>query len=171
MIPLLILGLLKDCGPSSAYELMNVFKERDYRYLAHMTKGSLYYNLQRLAGEGLVRLVEVVSVNNYPEQYIYEITTQGDEHFKALMAKYSLQTDDITLAFYMTTLFAHQYDSERFKSAVAVQMEQTRRKIAEIDSALDAKQDRIYYTAKSMMNNVRAHHELNLKWFQELLEQ
>ncbi|MEK3712671.1 hypothetical protein [Paenibacillus sp. FSL R7-0333] len=40
-------------------------------------------------------LVEVVSVNNYSEQYIYEITPQGDEHFKALMAKYSLQTDDI----------------------------------------------------------------------------
>lgn len=136
-----------------------------------MTKGSLYYNLQKLAEEGLVQLVEVVSVNNYPEQYIYEITPQGNEHFTALMAKYSLQTDDITLAFYMTTLFAHQYDPGQFKSAVAVQMEQTRRKIAEIDHVLDAKQDRIYDIAKSMMNNVRAHHELNLKWFQVLLEQ
>ncbi|OKP93857.1 PadR family transcriptional regulator [Paenibacillus sp. P46E] len=162
---------MKDCGQSSAYELLNVFKERDYRYLVHMTKGSLYYNLQKLAEEGLVQLVEVVSVNNYPEQYIYEITPQGNEHFTALMAKYSLQTDDITLAFYMTTLFAHQYDPGQFKSAVAVQMEQTRRKIAEIDHVLDAKQDRIYDIAKSMMNNVRAHHELNLKWFQVLLEQ
>lgn len=171
IIPLLILGLLKDCGQSSAYELLSVFKERNYKYLVHMTKGSLYYNLQKLANEGLVRLVEIISVNNNPEQHIYEITSEGNEHFNALMAKYSFQTDDITLAFYMTTLFAHHYDPEQFKSAVSAQIEKTQKKIAEIDFVLNSKRDVIYDTAKSMMNNVRAHHELNLKWFQELLEQ
>ncbi|MNC51675.1 hypothetical protein D3C75_1009760 [compost metagenome] len=87
------------------------------------------------------------------------------------MAKHSVQTDDITLAFYMTTLFAHQYDPEQFKKAVSVQIEKTQKKIEEIDFVLNSKKDIIYDTAKSMMKNVRAHHELNLKWFHELLEQ
>ncbi|WP_240421871.1 PadR family transcriptional regulator [Paenibacillus periandrae] len=171
IIPLLILGLLKDCGQSSAYELLNIFKERNYRYLVHVTKGSLYYNLQKLANEGFVRLVEVVSINNYPEQHIYEITEEGNDYFDALMEKYSIKTDDFTLTFYMTTLFAHQYDPEQYKRAISVQIEKTQKKIEEIDFVLNSKKDIIYDTAKSMMKNVRAHHELNLKWFHELLEQ
>ncbi|OWR31160.1 PadR family transcriptional regulator [Saccharibacillus sp. O23] len=171
IIPLLILGLLKDRGQASAYELLGLIDERDYRYLIHVTKGSFYYNLQKLAEKELVRLVKTVSVNGYPEQHIYEITDAGSEHFEQLMGKYASQTDDITLAFYMTTLFAHEYDPARYRKALEDQIRQTRQKIEEIDRALREKQDVIYTTAKSMMENVKAHHELNLKWFEDLHRQ
>ncbi|EJV45297.1 hypothetical protein HMPREF1345_02191 [Enterococcus faecium TX1337RF] len=48
MIPLLILGLLKQKPGSYGYELLALMEERHYKYIVNYTKGSFYYNLQQL---------------------------------------------------------------------------------------------------------------------------
>ena len=48
MIPLLILGLLKQKPGSYGYELLALMEDRHYKYIVNYTKGSFYYNLQQL---------------------------------------------------------------------------------------------------------------------------
>lgn len=48
MIPLLILGLIKQNPGSYGYELLSLMEERHYKYIVNFTKGSFYYNLQKL---------------------------------------------------------------------------------------------------------------------------
>ncbi|MCY9328231.1 PadR family transcriptional regulator, partial [Bacillus spizizenii] len=45
MIPLLILGLLKEKPGSYGYELLAIMNERHYEYVVNYTKGSFYYNI------------------------------------------------------------------------------------------------------------------------------
>lgn len=48
MIPLLILGLLKQNPNSYGYELLALMEKKHYKYIVNFTKGSFYYNLQQL---------------------------------------------------------------------------------------------------------------------------
>lgn len=55
MIPLLILGLLKQFPGAHGYELLALMEERHYKYIVNFTKGSFYYNLQQLEDKQCIR--------------------------------------------------------------------------------------------------------------------
>lgn len=55
MIPLLILGLIKQNPGSYGYELLSLMEERHYRYIVNFTKGSFYYNLQKLEEKNILK--------------------------------------------------------------------------------------------------------------------
>lgn len=55
MIPLLILGLIKQNQGSYGYELLSLMEERHYRYIVNFTKGSFYYNLQKLEEKNILK--------------------------------------------------------------------------------------------------------------------
>ncbi|HGF7730348.1 TPA: helix-turn-helix transcriptional regulator, partial [Enterococcus faecium] len=58
MIPLLILGLLKQKPGSYGYELLALMEERHYKYIVNYTKGSFYYNLQQLEEKQYIKKVD-----------------------------------------------------------------------------------------------------------------
>lgn len=55
MIPLLILGLIKQNQGSYGYELLSLMEERHYRYIVNFTKGSFYYNIQKLEEKNILK--------------------------------------------------------------------------------------------------------------------
>lgn len=55
MIPLLILGLIKQNPGSYGYELLSLMEERHYRYIVNFTKGSFYYNIQKLEEKNILK--------------------------------------------------------------------------------------------------------------------
>ena len=55
MIPLLILGLIKQNPGSYGYELLLLMEERHYKYIVNFTKGSFYYNLQKLEEKNILK--------------------------------------------------------------------------------------------------------------------
>ncbi len=167
MIPLLILGLLKQNPGSYGYELLALMEERHYKYIANFTKGSFYYNLQQLEEKKYIKKVN--KLDNTRETNNYIITELGDKEFEKLMYKYGSKTDYINLSFYAAMLFADEYKSEDLTKLIEIQIEQTKKKISLLEQSLEHDVTIPTYFRK-MLENSHSHHLVNVKWFEGLLK-
>lgn len=167
MIPLLILGLIKQNPGSYGYELLSLMEERHYKYIVNFTKGSFYYNLQKLEEKKYIKRVD--KLDNVRETQNYVITELGDKEFERLMYKYGSKTEYINLSFYGAMLFADEYKTEELKKLIETQIEQTKERIFLLEKSI--KEDNtvsIYF--KKMMENSLSHHLVNVQWFEDLLK-
>lgn len=166
MIPLLILGLLKQKPGSYGYELLALMEERHYKYIVNFTKGSFYYNLQQLEEKQYIKKVD--QLDNTREKRNYIITELGDKEFEKLMYKYGSKTEYINLSFYAAMLFADEYKSEELTKLIEIQIEQTKKKIFLLEQALQHNEALPTYF-KKMLENSLSHHLVNVQWFERLL--
>ena len=167
LIPLLILGLIKQNPGSYGYELLSLMEERHYKYIVNFTKGSFYYNLQKLEEKKYIKRVD--KLDNVRETQNYVITELGDKEFERLMYKYGSKTEYINLSFYGAMLFADEYKTEELKKLIETQIEQTKERIFLLEKSI--KEDNtvsIYF--KKMMENSLSHHLVNVQWFEDLLK-
>ena len=167
MIPLLILGLIKQNPGSYGYELLSLMEERHYKYIVNFTKGSFYYNLQKLEEKKYIKRVD--KLDNVRETQNYVITELGDKEFERLMYKYGSKTEYVNLSFYGAMLFADEYKTEELKKLIETQIEQTKERIFLLEKSI--KEDNtvsIYF--KKMMENSLSHHLVNVQWFEDLLK-
>ena len=167
MIPLLILGLLKQNPGSYGYELLALMEERHYKYIVNFTKGSFYYNLQQL--EEKQYIVKVDQVDNTRETHNYIITESGNKEFEKLMFKYGSKTDYINLSFYAAMLFTNEYKSEELTKLIEIQIEQTKNKIYLLEQSLVHNETIPTYFRK-MLENSLSHHLVNVQWFEGMLK-
>lgn len=167
MIPLLILGLLKQNQGSYGYELLSLMEERHYKYIVNFTKGSFYYNLQKLEEKKCIKRVD--QSDNTRETHNYIITELGNKEFEKLMYKYGSKTEYVNLSFYSAMLFADEYERDELKNLIEIQIEQTNKKIFLLEKSLEDNNTIPTYFRK-MMENSRSHHLVNVRWFKELLE-
>lgn len=170
MIPLLILGLLKENPGAHGYELLSLMKERNYKYIVSFTKGSFYYNLQQMEEKGLIEQVQAPAERQAKETHHYVITDKGECEFQALMVKYGSKTDYVNLSFYAPMLFAEHYDSFEFERLIQIQIQQTQEKIVNLEKTL-ARRDTILPSFAKMLENSLSHHLVNVKWYEELLKE
>ncbi|QHQ61501.1 PadR family transcriptional regulator [Anaerocolumna sedimenticola] len=167
MIPLLILGLLKQNPGSYGYELLALMEERHYKYIVNFTKGSFYYNLQQLEEKQYIKKVN--RSDNTRETNNYIITELGDREFEELMYKYGSKTEYINLSFYAAMLFANEYKREELTKLLEVQIEQTKKKISLLEQSIQHNETIPAYFRK-MLENSRSHHLVNVQWFEGLLK-
>ncbi|MBL4931595.1 PadR family transcriptional regulator [Clostridium paridis] len=167
MIPLLILGLLKQNPGSYGYELLALMEERHYKYIVNFTKGSFYYNLQQLEEKQLIKRVD--QLDNSRETRNYVITELGDKEFEKLMYKYGSKTDYINLSFYAAMLFANEYKREEITKLIETQIEQTKKKISLLEQSIKHN-DTVPTYFRKMLENSLSHHIVNVEWFEELLK-
>lgn len=167
MIPLLILGLLKQNPGSYGYELLALMEERHYKYIVNFTKGSFYYNLQQLEEKQYIKKVD--QLDNTRETRNYIITELGDKEFENLMYKYGSKTDYINLSFYAALLFGNEYKSEELTKLIEIQIEQTKKKISLLQQSIENSETPLTYFGK-MLENSLSHHLVNVKWFEGLLK-
>jgi DNA-binding PadR family transcriptional regulator len=167
LIPLLILGLLKQNPGSYGYELLALMEERHYKYIVNFTKGSFYYNLQQL--EEKQYIVKVDQVDSARETHNYIITELGNKEFEKLMFKYGSKTDYINLSFYAAMLFTNEYKSEELTKLIKIQIEQTKSKIYLLEQSL-AHNETIPTYFRKMLENSLSHHLVNVQWFEGMLK-
>ncbi len=167
MIPLLILGLLKQNPGSYGYELLALMEERHYKYIVNFTKGSFYYNLQQLEEKGYIERVD--QSDNSRETRNYILTEQGDKEFEKLMYKYGSKTEYINLSFYAAMLFANEYKSEELTKLIEMQIDQTKKKIFLLEQSIEYNETIPTYFRK-MLENSLSHHSVNVQWFEGLLK-
>lgn len=167
LIPLLILGLIKQNPGSYGYELLSLMEERHYKYIVNFTKGSFYYNLQKLEEKEYIKRVD--KLDNIRETQNYVITELGDKEFERLMQKYGSKTEYINLPFYGAMLFADEYKTDELKKIIETQIEQTKERIFLLEKSI--KEDNTVSTYfKKMMENSLSHHLVNVQWFEDLLK-
>jgi len=167
LIPLLILGLLKQNPGSYGYELLALMEERHYKYIVNFTKGSFYYNLQQLEEKKYIKQVD--QSDNTRETNNYIITELGEKEFENLMLKYGSKTDYINLTFYAAMLFTNEYNSEDLKKLIKTQIDQTKKKVSALEQSLKNDEIRNTYFGK-MLENSLSHYLVNVKWFEGLLK-
>lgn len=167
LIPLLILGLLKQKPGSYGYELLALMEDRHYKYIVNYTKGSFYYNLQQLEEKQYIKKID--QLDDTREKHNYIITERGNKEFERLMVKYGSKTDYINFSFYAAMLFANEYKKEEFIKLIKIQIEQTKKKIFLLDQTLQHSEAIPTYF-KKMLENSRSHHVVNVQWFEELLK-
>jgi DNA-binding PadR family transcriptional regulator len=167
LIPLLILGLLKQNPGSYGYELLALMEERHYKYIVNFTKGSFYYNLQQLEEKQYIKKIN--QSDNTRETNNYIITELGDKEFEKLMYKYGSKTEYINLSFYAAMLFADEYKSEDLIKLIKIQIEETKKKISLLEHSLVHNETIPTYFRK-MLENSRSHHLVNVEWFEGLLK-
>ena len=167
MIPLLILGLIKQNPGSYGYELLSLLEERHYKYIVNFTKGSFYYNLQKLEEKKYIKRVD--RLDNVRETQNYIITELGNKEFEKLMFKYGSKTEYINLPFYGAMLFFDEYKKENLEKIIEIQIEQTKEKIFLLEESIK-NDNSVQMYFKKMMENSLSHHLVNLKWFEELIK-
>ncbi len=121
LIPLLILGLLKQKPGSYGYELLALMEERHYKYIVNFTKGSFYYNLQQLEEKQYISKID--QLDNTREKRNYILTELGEKEFEKLMYKYGTKTDYINLSFYAAMLFTNEYICLELSILLNIQIE------------------------------------------------
>lgn len=167
MIPLLILGLLKQNPGSHGYELLTLMEERHYKYIVNFTKGSFYYNLQQLEEKQYIKKVNQSESTRETNNYI--ITEAGNREFEKLMFKYGSKTDYVNLTFYTALLFGNEYNNNELKKLIELQIEQTKKKIFLLEQSIQH-DDTISDYFRKMLENSRSHHLVNVQWFEGLLK-
>lgn len=167
MIPLLILGLIKQNPGSYGYELLSLMEERHYKYIVNFTKGSFYYNIQKLEEKKYIKRVD--KLDNTRETQNYVITELGNKEFEKLMYKYGSKTEYINLSFYGAMLFADEYETDELKKLIEIQIEQTKERIFLLEKSLEH-DNAVSTYFKKMMENSLSHHIVNVQWFEDLLK-
>lgn len=167
MIPLLILGLIKQNPGSYGYELLSLMEERHYKYIVNFTKGSFYYNIQKLEEKKYIKRVD--QLDNVRETQNYVITELGNKEFEKLMYQYGSKTEYVNLSFYGAMLFADEYEKQELKKLIEIQIEQTKERIFLLEKSLEH-DDNVSTYFKKMMENSLSHHLVNVKWFEDLLK-
>lgn len=170
LIPLLILGLLKEKQYSYGYELLSIMNERNYEFVVSYTKGSFYYNLQQLEEKRLILRISETRKTESREKNKYTITDSGIKEFNRLMTKYGTKTDYINLSFYNAMLFEKEFDKEKMRELIHVQIKQTKKKITLIEGALKNRSTLMKNFVR-MLENSLSHHIVNINWFHELLNE
>ncbi|EOS58476.1 MULTISPECIES: PadR family transcriptional regulator [Paenibacillus] len=170
MIPLLILGLLIQNPGAHGYELLALMEQRHYKYIVNFTKGSFYYNLQQLEEKGWIEQIQQESTTSRRETRNYKITPSGRAEFEKLMVQYGTKSEYVNLQFYGALLFADEYDKDKLLELIQSQIDQTKSRIALLDEYLSSTQEipgTLDYF-RLMNENSRAHHLVNLEWFERL---
>lgn len=170
MIPLLILGLLIQNPGAHGYELLALMEKRHYKYIVNFTKGSFYYHLQQLEEKGWIEQIQQNPLTSGRETRNFTITESGKAEFEQFMVKYGTKSEYVNLQCYGALLFAEEYDKDKLLELIQSQIDQTQARIALLDEYLSSTQEPQgtidYY--RRMNENSRAHHLVNLEWFEQL---
>ncbi|MGY3777980.1 PadR family transcriptional regulator [Isobaculum melis] len=168
MIPLIILGLLKQHPGAHGYELLALMEERHYQYIVNFTKGSFYYHLQQMEEKLWIEKVEMAHNQHNREAHHYVITELGQQKFEELMHKYGAKTEYVKLSFYAAMLFEAEYPAEQFQQLIQEQIAESKQKIALLEHSIEHNEELSAPFIK-MLENSRAHHLVNVNWFESLL--
>lgn len=107
---MVLLGFLAR-GSRTGYEL-RALMERSVGFFFGASYGSIYPALKSLAGEGLVRVEEVVQ-SGRPNKKVYTITPEGRERFRARLREEEPSGDVLRSEFLMHLFFGDEHDPRR----------------------------------------------------------
>lgn len=170
MIPLIILGLLKENPGAYGYELLSLMEERHYKYVVSFTKGSFYYHLQTMEEKGFIKQISKENGSTLHDAQHYELTENGEAEFKLLMQKFGTKTDYVNLSFYAPMLFSEHYPRAEFEALVHSQIKESKKKIALLEQSI-SQPEALSSPFRKMLENSRSHHLVNVAWFEGLLEE
>ncbi|WP_373232664.1 PadR family transcriptional regulator [Cohnella sp.] len=167
---LLILGLLmeKDRHP---YEIRQTIKARNWHHTFRIRDGSLYYAVDQLREDGLIAVVETVSVpgDKRPDKTIYGITENGKSSFLELLYAQLEQEVYPQHPMFIALPFARHADNAQLEQIIAKQLAVCQVRIQKIEGVLTLKGEWLPRGAVRMLEGILRLSETEREWLQELL--
>jgi len=85
---ILILGLLNKLETSHGYDIRRELETWNAEQWANIAYGSIYFALNKMAEEGLVKAIDIEQTKARPAKISYSITERGKEEFQRLLREY-----------------------------------------------------------------------------------
>jgi DNA-binding PadR family transcriptional regulator len=166
---LVILGLLRDKA-LYGYEIKQIIEEHmnDWTSIAF---GSIYFALDKLAEEGLIKKVATEQEGNRPSRTVYQITSAGvDEFFRLLRGTWS----EVERSYYSLDIglfFLAALPPEEIKTYVQQRIQYLQTVLQHLPahehSAL--KDEGVPPVARAIFSHSIIHTKAELEWSQDLL--
>ncbi|HNT77003.1 MAG TPA: PadR family transcriptional regulator [Anaerolineae bacterium] len=168
---LVILGLLRD-RPLYGYELKHIIEEHmgDWTAIAF---GSIYYALDKLAGEGFVEQVGVEQEGARPARTVYQITETGRAEFLRLLREVWSAFERQYFAIDVGLAFMNALPAEEIKQYLhrrVTMLEEVLQHIQEHQAEQIANPD-VPAQARAVFEHSRLHMEAELAWTRDVLQQ
>jgi len=167
---LVILGLLRE-KPLYGYELKQIVEERmgDWTSIAF---GSIYFALDKLAEEHLVKKVATEQEGGRPSRSVYEITEAGRVEFDRLLRQVWSEFERQHFAFDIGLAFMQALSKKEIKGYLGERIEKLEagQKYLLAHREEQLQRPEVPSVAAAIFEHSRVHLQAELKWTRDLLQ-
>ncbi len=164
---MVILGLLLERN-MHPYEIKLVMKDRTMDQMMKLQMGSLYYAVDKLAGEGHIESVEVIHSSDRPDKTIYRITDKGKTLFEQLVLQQIKKTDIFYHPLYTALAFSRHIDQSKAEKLLEERIRETEHRV---NYAYQVYEEHIAVVPRSALHAMYGKYEhslTELKWLKRL---
>jgi DNA-binding PadR family transcriptional regulator len=168
---LLILGVLRSRQPVHGYDVRRELESWQAERWANIAYGSIYFALNKMAGEGLVQVVTTDQAARGPARTTYTVTAAGEEEFQRLLREYWWEPKTVIDPFQVALAFIHELPRDELLAALHHRASDARAKVEELDLAIRARSGS--GAPRHVAENLRLaayHVETFVRWAEEAIE-
>jgi len=168
---LLILGVLRSKQPIHGYDVRRELEAWQAERWAHIAYGSIYFALNKMAAERLVKAVETDQVGKRPARTTYAITPEGEAEFQRLLREYWWEFKTVIDPFQVALAFTKYLPRDELLAALHHRAAAARSKAEELELAIRSKTGPD--TPPQFPENLRLaadHVEVNARWAEAAIE-
>jgi DNA-binding PadR family transcriptional regulator len=168
---LLILGVLRSKQPIHGYDVRRELESWQAERWAHIAYGSIYFALNKMAEEGLVRTVDIDQVGKRPARTTYAITPEGEAEFQRLLREYWWEFKTVIDPFQVALAFTSELPRDELLAALRHRAAAARSKAEELELAIRSKTGPDL--PRQFPENLRLaadHVEVNARWAEAAIE-
>ena len=167
---LVILGFLKD-RPLYGYELKQEIEKHmgDWTSIAF---GSIYFALNKMAKEGLVKKAATEQEGSRPSRTIYEITESGRAEFEKLLHQVWYADDRQYYDFDIGLFFLHSLPREEVHKAMKERISGLEKTLQylHLHEEKQFENPNVPRLAEAIFSHTAAHLQAELEWMQQVLK-
>jgi DNA-binding PadR family transcriptional regulator len=166
---LAILGLLLERN-MHPYEITLVMKERAMDRITKLQIGSVYYAIDRMAKEGQIEEVEVITSRDRPDKTIYRITDKGRILFEQLVLQQFKKNEVLYHPLYLALALSRHVDQSKIEKLLEERIRDTEH---QVNLAYQVYEEHIPIVPRSTLHLMYGKYEhtvTELKWLKRLYE-
>lgn len=168
---LLILGILRLKQPIHGYDVRRELEAWQAERWANIAYGSIYFALNKMAEEGLVRVVDTDQAGKGPARTTYAVTQEGEAEFQRLLREYWWEPKTVIDPFQVALAFIEELPRDELLATLRHRAAAARSKAEELESAIRSKTGS--GTPRHVAENMRLaayHVEANVRWTEEAID-
>jgi DNA-binding PadR family transcriptional regulator len=166
IVALTVLGLLLE-GPSHTYHLNREIRTRKMTFVTGLPR-SVYHAVDRLAADGMVRLVETSRDGRRPERSVYEITEDGSTRFYEELTDLLMTPSEDRLPFTIALSFAVRMSPDTVARLLKTRASRLRAELAEVETMLDLGKTHVHRLALLEWEYTHKLRQAELDWVDRL---
>ncbi|MDG4656447.1 PadR family transcriptional regulator [Ectobacillus antri] len=137
-VKLVVLGLLMEKN-RHPYEIQQILQQSHMKYYMKITKGSLYYNFEKLEEQGFIAVTDIISDTPRPEKTVYGVTENGVKEFNQLLLEQIGKQENMQRAIHEALLFAQYGDIEPMIAKLEEKVAETKLYLTTMETVYEKK--------------------------------